>query len=139
MISFFSEAFFPTTYRISSRLQVLIRVPPSKPDFLGVVSDRRALAWFASHAEHDPAFMRYLSNPLTSLALPSLYLYYSVVAVTLASSALDAMTLMSDEGVSSVAVIDEEHGNLLSAISVADIAKVILPQPELNSMNISPI
>jgi len=70
--------------------------------------------------------MRYLANPLTSLALPSLYLYSSVVAVTSTSSALDAMTLMSDDGVSCVAVIDEEQGNLLSAISVTDIGKVIL-------------
>jgi CBS domain-containing protein len=33
---------------------------------------------------------------------------------------------MSEEGVSSVAVIDEEKGALLSAISVTDIGKVIL-------------
>jgi CBS domain-containing protein len=67
--------------------------------------------------------MRYLSNPLSSLALPSLYLYSAVVAVTSVSSVLDAMTLMSDEGVSTVAVIDEDQ-HLLSAISVTDIGKV---------------
>lgn len=31
---------------------------------------------------------------------------------------------MSDQGVSSVAVIEEENGSLLSAISVTDIGKV---------------
>lgn len=34
---------------------------------------------------------------------------------------------MSDEGVSSVAVIVEEDGRLLSAISVTDVAKVGCP------------
>jgi len=106
--------------------EVLIKAPLPKTTFLGIVSDRRALAWFASQAQHDQDFMRYLSNPLSSLSLPSLYLYSSVVAVTSTSTALDAMTLMSEEGVSSVAVIDEEKGALLSAISVTDIGKVIL-------------
>ena len=47
-----------------------------------------------------------------------------MVAVTATSTVLDAMSLMSDEGVSSVAVTIEEDGRLLSAISVTDIAKV---------------
>lgn len=34
------------------------------------------------------------------------------------------MKLMSEEGVSSVAVIDDESGALLSAVSVTDIGKV---------------
>jgi len=53
-----------------------------------------------------------------------------VVAVTPASTVLDAMSLMSGEGVSSVAVV-EEDGRLLSAISVTDIGKVgrLTPTP----------
>lgn len=39
---------------------------------------------------------------------------------------LDAMRLMCDGGVSSVAVIEEEGGGLLSAVSVTDIGKVRL-------------
>ena len=88
------------------------------------MTDRGALSWFASQAQRDSTFLRYLSNTLSSLPLPSLYLYTSVVAVTATSTVLDAMSLMSDEGVSSVAVIVEEDGRLLSAISVTDIAKV---------------
>jgi CBS domain-containing protein len=88
------------------------------------VTDRGALSWFASEAQKDSTFLRYLSNTLSSLPLPSLYLYTSVVAVTPTSTVLDAMSLMSDEGVSSVAVTVEEDGRLLSAISVADIGKV---------------
>ena len=87
------------------------------------MTDRGALSWFASQAQRDPTFLRYLSNTLSSLPLPSLYLYSSVVAVTPASTVLDAMSLMSGEGVSSLAVV-EEDGRLLSAISVTDIGKV---------------
>ena len=63
-----------------------------------------------------------------------MYLYSSVVSVTSGSSTLDAMTLMSDEGVSSVAVIDEEQGRLLSALSVTDIGKVTFPQEDARNM-----
>ena len=103
---------------------MLVRSPISPTEFLGVVTDRGALSWFASQAQRDSTFLRYLSNTLSSLPLPSLYLYSSVVAVTATSTVLDAMSLMSDEGVSSVAVTIEEDGRLLSAISVTDIAKV---------------
>lgn len=103
---------------------MLVKSPTSPTEFLGVVTDRGALSWFASQAQSDSTFLRYLSNPLSSLPLPSLYLYSSVVVVTPTSTVLDAMSLMSDEGVSSVAVIIEEDGRLLSAISVTDIAKV---------------
>ena len=47
-----------------------------------------------------------------------------MVAVTATSTVLDAMSLMSDEGVSSVAVTVEEDGRLLSAITVTDVTKV---------------
>ena len=40
---------------------------------------------------------------------------------------LDAMKLMSEQGVSSVAVIDDVTGTLLSAVSVTDIGKVDPP------------
>ena len=102
---------------------MLVKSQTSPAEFLGVVTDRGALSWFASQAQKDPTFLRYLSNTLSSLPLPSLYLYSSVVAVTPASTVLDAMSLMSGEGVSSVAVV-EEDGRLLSAISATDIGKV---------------
>lgn len=37
------------------------------------------------------------------------------------------MVLMSDQGVSSVAVLDDESDGLLSAVSVTDIGKVLTP------------
>jgi predicted transcriptional regulator len=89
-----------------------------------MVSDRQLLSWFSSFAEQMPSFMQFLSNSLHSLSLPSLNIYSSVVAATASKTVLDAMKLMSEEGVSSVAVLDEETGNLLSAVSVTDIGKV---------------
>jgi len=56
------------------------------------------------------------------LPLPSLN--FEVVAVHSRQSVLDAMRTMSDLGVSSVAVLEEESGHLWSAISVTDVGQV---------------
>lgn len=89
-----------------------------------MVSDRGLLAWFSSYAVKTPSLQKYLTNSLHSFALPSLNLYDAVVASTVNSTVLDAMKLMSAEGVSSVAVLDDESSSLLSAVSVTDIGKV---------------
>lgn len=107
-------------------LAALIHSASPSTDFLGMVSDRGLLAWFASYAKETPSFQQFLSNPLHSLSLPSINIYDSVVAATSTSTVLDAMKLMSDEGVSSIAVIDDETGTLLSAVSVTDIGKVCI-------------
>ncbi|KAG6875790.1 hypothetical protein C0992_002302 [Termitomyces sp. T32_za158] len=99
----------------------------SSNDFDGYVSDRGLLRWFASYAAKTPSLQEYLSNPLHSLSLPSLNIYTAVIGTTSSSTVLDAMRLMSEEGVSSVAVIDDESGALLSAVSVTDIGKVVVP------------
>ena len=85
------------------------------------------LSWFASYAQRTPTLHRFLSVPLTSLSLPSLHLYSSVVAAKAGDSVLDAMRLMSDEGVSSVAIVDDETGGVLSAVSVTDVGKIVVP------------
>ena len=92
---------------------------------MGMVSDRSLLQWFATNIERTPGLDSLLSAPLASFQLPSLSLYSSVVAAKASDAVLDAMRLMSDYGVSSVAVIEEEGGRLLSAISVTDIGKVV--------------
>jgi CBS domain-containing protein len=92
--------------------------------FLGFVTDAAALSYLASIAETSPSLQHFLTNPLEALTLPSLYLFTSVVAAPATSSVLDAMRLMSEEGVSSIAVLNEEGGSLLSAVSVTDIGKV---------------
>lgn len=96
-------------------------------EFLGMVSDRGLLSWFSSYAAKTPSLQKFLTNSLRSFALPSLNLYDAVIASTANSTVLDAMKLMSEEGLSSVAVLDDESGNLLSAVSVTDIGKIVVP------------
>lgn len=93
-----------------------------------MVSDRGLLSWFYSYAVGTPSLLQFLSNPLHSLSLPSMNLYSTVIAATSSDSVLDAMKLMSEEGVSSIAVLEEETGSLLSAVSVTDVGKVISHQ-----------
>ncbi|KAF7360464.1 hypothetical protein MVEN_00776800 [Mycena venus] len=104
--------------------RVLIRASdPSPAPFLGIVSDRRLLTWFADYAP-TAAF---LETPLYSLSLPSLHLFTAVVTATSSSSVLDAMKRMSEDGVSSVAVLDDDARVLLSAVSVTDIGRIVVP------------
>jgi CBS-domain-containing membrane protein len=102
---------------------------PGCDEFLGMVSDRGLLSWFSSYAAKTPSFQKFLTNSLRSFDLPSLNLYDAVIASTANSTVLDAMKLMSEEGVSSIAVLDDESGNLLSAVSVTDIGKVCRNRP----------
>lgn len=121
--------------------RVLVKSPAGSPEsHLGMISDRRLLAYFNAFA-HSPSgatpplpsiqpsssFLRYVSNPLSSLPLPSLNLHFEVVAVHSGNSVLDAMRRMSELGVSSVAVLEEEGGGLLSAISVTDVGQTVVP------------
>ena len=107
-------------------LLVLIRAESPSSEYLGMVSDRSLLEWFTVSAQKTPGLENFLASPLSSQALPSLYLYSSVVALKASDTVLDAMRLMSDYGVSSVAVLEEEGGGLLSAVSVTDIGRVSL-------------
>ena len=92
-----------------------------------MASDMGLLSWFSAYAERTPAFQSYLINSLYALTLPSLHMYSSVVATSSTAQVLDVMRLMSEQGVSSVAVIDEDSGTLLSAVSVTDVGKVRRP------------
>ncbi|KAI0252538.1 hypothetical protein BJV78DRAFT_1124610 [Lactifluus subvellereus] len=121
--------------------RVLVKSPAGTSEsHIGMISDRRLLAYFSGFArpsssampplppiQPSSTFHRYVSNPLGSLPLPSLNLHSEVVAVHSGNSVLDAMRLMSDLGVSSVAVLTEEDGNLLSAVSVTDIGQTVVP------------
>ncbi|KIK68590.1 hypothetical protein GYMLUDRAFT_36047 [Collybiopsis luxurians FD-317 M1] len=100
-------------------------------DVIGIVSDRRLLAWFLSFAQQSESesLRVFLSNPLQSFSesLSSLNLFASVIATLSTAPVLEAMKLMSEEGVSSIAVLEEEGGTLLSAVSVTDIGKIVVP------------
>lgn len=112
-----------STYNITLS-KVLIRSTADPKEYLGIVSDRQLLSWFAAYAKETPSFHQYSSKPLNSFALPSLNLHSAVVSATSNASVLDAMRLMSEDGVSSVAVLDDDTGRLLSAVSVTDIGRV---------------
>ncbi|KAF8474400.1 hypothetical protein DFH94DRAFT_636020 [Russula ochroleuca] len=121
--------------------RVLVKSPAgSSESHLGMISDRRLLAYFSAFArsssgalpplpsiQPSSSFLRYVSNPLSLLPLPSLNLHSEVVAVHSGNTVLDAMGKMSELGVSSVAVLVEEGGSLLSAVSVTDIGQMVVP------------
>jgi len=107
--------------------RALIQSSDNPREFIGMVSDHQLLKSFALYARETPSFQNYLSNPIQSLSLPSLKLNDAVVSTTASKTILDAMKLMSEEGVSSIAIVEDSSGTLLSAVSVTDIGKVVVP------------
>ncbi|TDL22686.1 hypothetical protein BD410DRAFT_769560 [Rickenella mellea] len=101
--------------------------------FVGLVTDRSLLSYFHSQAPETPALQQFLSSPLQTLSLPSFSLRAAVVFCSSRDTVLDAMRKMSDEGVSSVAVLEDAgaappvNGALLSAVSVTDIGRIVVP------------
>jgi CBS domain-containing protein len=114
-------------------IKVLIRSGNSTSEFSGFVTDGAALTYMTSKDNSRPSLDQFLTNRLHFLELPSLHLYTAVVSVISTVSVLDAMRLMSEDGVSSVAVLEEGSGRLLSAVSVTDIGKVRLMSSLLSS------
>ena len=119
-----SRLAFCYTLNDNSCFSALIQSSDDPQEFIGLVSDHRLLKWFALYARETPSFQEYISNPIQSLSLPSLDLNNAVVSATSSKTILDAMKLMSEEGVSSIAVVEDRNGTLLSAVSVTDIGKV---------------
>ena len=121
-----SMSHFASYYTLNDNLffSALIRSSDNPQEFIGMVSDHHLLKWFALYARETPSFQEYLSNPIQSLSLPSLDLNNAVVSAISSKKILDAMRLMSEEGVSSIAVVEDRNGTLLSAVSVTDIGKV---------------
>ncbi|KAJ3512711.1 hypothetical protein NLJ89_g3363 [Agrocybe chaxingu] len=107
--------------------RTFIQSTESPEEFIGIVSEHSLLAWFDAYARETPSFKKYLSQPIQSLSLPSVSLNAAVVAAGSSASILDAMKLMSEQGVSSVAVVEENSGTLLSAVSVTDVGKIVVP------------
>ncbi|KAF9448125.1 CBS-domain-containing protein [Macrolepiota fuliginosa MF-IS2] len=103
------------------------------PQLLGIVSDKRLLSWFSDYSSSSSSSSssspldRILSKSLLELAFPLLNIHAAVVSTSSVATVLDAMRLMSEEGVSSVAVVDEESGILIGGVSVTDIGKIVVP------------
>ncbi|KIO21822.1 hypothetical protein M407DRAFT_28589 [Tulasnella calospora MUT 4182] len=97
----------------------------------GLVEDRQLVRWFTEHASEHAPLVTALSSPLSELTfIPSIAFPRPVVSCSSDDTILDAMDTISNEGVSSVAVVDVLTGNLLSAISVTDIGKIIAPSQD---------
>ena len=93
-------------------------------DFAGMVSDGRLLSWLQEFASKTRALEPFMACSLRELPLTSLHMFDAIIHCKTTDVVLDAMKLMSEEGVSSVAVIDDlERKALHSAISVTDIGK----------------
>ncbi|KAL1730634.1 hypothetical protein EV714DRAFT_210482 [Schizophyllum commune] len=97
-------------------------------DFAGMVSDGRLLSWLQDFATKTRALEPFMACSLRELPLTSLHMFDAIIHCKTTDVVLDAMRLMSEEGVSSVAVIDDlERKALHSAISVTDIGKIVVP------------
>ncbi|KAL1677959.1 hypothetical protein EV122DRAFT_290662 [Schizophyllum commune] len=97
-------------------------------DFAGMVSDGRLLSWLQDFATKTRALEPFMACSLRELPLTSLHMFDAIIHCKTTDVVLDAMKLMSEEGVSSVAVIDDlKRKALHSAISVTDIGKIVVP------------
>ncbi|KAF5357214.1 hypothetical protein D9756_006365 [Leucocoprinus leucothites] len=108
----------------------------SSPQVIGMISDKHLLSFFSSYASTSPTsssitalppLQRFTSRALYEIPHPLLNLHRTVVAASSVATVMDAMRLMSEEGVSSVAVVDEESGMVIGGVSVTDIGRVVVP------------
>jgi len=119
---------------------------------LGIVSDMRLVSWFMTNvrsfwpilrvtlysqqpqASTHPGLASVLISPLS--AMPGVDLQHAVISSSTEDTLLDAMRLLSEQGVSSVAVVDTV-GMLLSAVSVRDIGRRVVPSPNKRILEMS--
>lgn len=130
----------PHSPRLPALVQPSIQIPQAtqSPKLVSALTASRPIALPQPQPPTSTfTFETLLSCPLSLLALPSLEMYASVIAATSSSTVLDAMRLMSDCGVSSVAVVDDggggygagygSWGGLSGAVSVTDVGKLVVP------------
>lgn len=109
------RSFSPGTHRVL----LLPSTPTPTQPFTGVLSDRHLLRHI-SNASRTLKNTTMLSQTISQLKLAN----RDVVKMGESKTVLDAMRVMSEEGVSSLAVVDETTGCLAGAVSVVDIGKV---------------
>lgn len=125
--------------RLPASVQFSIQISQSSqsPKLVSALTASRPTALPQPQPPSIFTFATFLSCPLHLLALPSLQMHTSVISATSSSTVLDAMRLMSDCGVSSVAVVDDggggygagygSWGGLIGAVSVTDVGKLVVP------------
>ncbi|KXN83058.1 Protein SDS23, partial [Leucoagaricus sp. SymC.cos] len=93
----------------------------------GMISDKRLLSWFASTSSTTKPIEQIISKPLFDITYPLLNIHRTVVAASSVATVMDGMRLMSEEGVSSVAVVDEETGILIGDVVLIRRLEVVVP------------
>ncbi|KAJ1310856.1 hypothetical protein OPQ81_009374 [Rhizoctonia solani] len=118
-----------TLLEIFSRGTHRVLVEGPEQQLKGIITDSTLVKYFASN--HDkmttsPVITQVLSTPLLELGVIT---PPPIVSASPDSTVLDAMTLMSREGVSSIAVLDPgpDIGVLVSAVTVTDIGQLVIP------------
>ena len=101
----------------------------SSSNIVGMISDKRLLSFFSSMSSSSSSststvLQRFTSKSLLEFSHPPLNFRRAVVAASSVATVMDAMRLMSEEGVSSIAVVDEESGMVIGGVSVTDIGRV---------------
>ncbi|EJD51116.1 hypothetical protein AURDEDRAFT_111788 [Auricularia subglabra TFB-10046 SS5] len=119
--------------RVFSRGTHQVVVEDEAHQLLGIVSDMRLVEWFMTNASTHHGLASVLIAPLTTL--PGIY-QHPVISCSSDDTLLDAMRLLSEQGVSSVAVVDP-LGMLLSAISVRDIGRRVVPSSTKRILDMS--
>lgn len=122
-----NDASLTTLLEIFSRGTHRVIVEGPEQQLKGIITDSALVKYFAS--KHDTI----TTSPVISQALASSLVDLGVitpppiVSASPDSTVLDAMTLMSREGVSSIAVFDPDVGVLISAVTVTDIGQLVVP------------
>ncbi|KAG8770363.1 cell separation during budding [Ceratobasidium sp. 428] len=121
------DASLTTLLEIFSRGTHRVLVEGQEQQVKGIITDSALVKFFAS--THDtitasPVIAQVLASSLIDLGVIT---PPPIVSASPDSTVLDAMTLMSQEGVSSIAVFDPDVGVLMSAVTVTDIGQLVIP------------
>ncbi|KAG8685874.1 GPI transamidase component, partial [Ceratobasidium sp. 395] len=121
------DASLTTLLEIFSRGTHRVLVEGQEQQVKGIITDSALVKFFAS--THDtitasPVITQVLASSLIDLGVIT---PPPIVSASPDSTVLDAMTLMSQEGVSSIAVFDPDVGVLMSAVTVTDIGQLVIP------------
>ncbi|CAE6389609.1 unnamed protein product [Rhizoctonia solani] len=118
-----------TLLEIFSRGTHRVLVEGPEQQVKGIITDSALVKYFASNHDtitNSPVITQIISTPLLELGVIT---PPPIVSASPDSTVLDAMTLMSREGVSSIAVLDPgpDIGVLVSAVTVTDIGQLVIP------------
>lgn len=121
------DASLTTLLEIFSRGTHRVLVEGPEQQIKGIITDGALVKFFASNHEIvtvSPVISQVLASSLIDLGVIT---PPPIVSASPDSTVLDAMTLMSQEGVSSIAVFDPDVGVLMSAVTVTDIGQLVIP------------